>query len=121
MSHWIKVGMLQTSSAKSGFDLWRDTHIPELEHRDQSYDTMWLDLHTGCSLLLANTGGWRQRDIAEYRLFHQSGNGNITDVTEGVFGYVTNTKFNPNASGDRAYIDIERNLTEKVDAILNLA
>lgn len=113
MARWVGAG---------GGRLWGDEEaLKDVVPRQQDYlNDTWLDLDSGCMVLLASDGGWRDAENSSFRAFHRSPTGNVTDVTFALLRNVDNRYLTkPDHLGDH-YTPVLRVCRNAINEILDV-
>lgn len=73
MARWISTG--------GGVNHWGSPVRELVPNQEDSLNDVWIDLDSGCKVLLASDGGWRNAHKSAFKAFHKSPQGVVTDVT----------------------------------------
>lgn len=111
MTNWVQIGVGPLTGD------WWETLQALCAVRDDETDIEWFDLDSGCSVVLACDGGWRDAAASRFRLFHRAATGVVTELSE-LLGPPREAAFDASQRGSDSYSRVLTVLEDRVEALL---
>lgn len=105
---WIKISDLPELHAKVGITIGSQD--------DYLSTQTWINLDTGAKVHVVNKGGWRHPEDSSIRVYQESPNGSIVDITSH-FGD-TSYDTDPKKTGVDSYSDVYNRVVAEVGQML---